>query len=96
MSLRELLTLKREEILAIAARRGAYNVRIFGSVVRGEERKHSDVDFLVDFTPGTSLLTHAGLIVDLRKLLGRNVDVVRERGLRPRVRERILGEAVPL
>lgn len=96
MTLREQLTQKREEILAIAARRGASNVRIFGSVVRGEERKNSDVDFLVDFTPETSLLTHAGLVVDLQKLLGRKVDVVPAKALKLRIKDRVLSEAVPL
>ncbi len=96
MTLRELLTEKREEILAIAARRGASNVRIFGSVARGEERQNSDIDFLVDFAPETSLLTHAGLVVDLQKLLGRKVDVVRAKSLKPRLKDSVLSEAVPL
>ena len=86
----------REEILAVAARHGARNVRLFGSVARGEAGTSSDVDFLVDLEPGRSLLDLAGLLADLRDLLGRDVDVVTENGLYWLLRRRILHEARPL
>jgi predicted nucleotidyltransferase len=87
---------KRAEILRVAALHGARNVRVFGSVARGEASAESDLDLLVDFDSGRSLLDHAALQMDLEKLLGRRVDVASERGLRPRVRERVLREARPL
>jgi len=92
----ELLKAKREEILRIAARHGARNVRVFGSVVRGEAGPESDVDFLVELEPGRSLLDRIGLMQDLQDLLGRNVDVVTERGLHRYIRDSVLHEAVPL
>jgi len=92
----ELLKEKREEILKIAAKHGARNVRLFGSVARGEADERSDVDFLVDMEPGRSLLDMGGLLMELRDLLGRDVDVVTERGLKPRIRGRVLQEAIPL
>ncbi len=87
---------RRAEILAVARKRGARNVRIFGSVARGDAGPDSDVDILVEFEPGRSLLDHAGLMLDLSELLGCKVDVVTDRGLRPRIRDRVLLEAVPL
>lgn len=96
MNLSELFTHKRDEMLLIAARYGARNVRIFGSVARGEARPGSDVDVLVDLEPGRSLLDLGGLLMELQELLGCGVDVVTEQGLRPRIRERVLREAVPL
>ncbi len=96
MGIDQLLKAKREEILRVAARHGALNVRVFGSVARGDARPDSDVDFLIELERGRSLLDHAGLLVDLEELLGRKVDVVTERGLRPRIRDRVLSEAVPL
>lgn len=87
---------KREQILAAAARRGAHNVRVFGSVVRGEADARSDIDFLVEMEPGRSLLDMGGLLVDLQALLNHQVDVVTEHGLRERVRNQALREAVPL
>ena len=71
-------------------------MRVFGSVARGEVMPDSDVDFLVDMEPGRSLLDLGGLLMDLQELLGRRVDVVTEQGLRSRVRERVLREAMPL
>lgn len=88
------LALVRAEILAAAARHGATNVRVFGSVARGDADATSDVDFLVDFEPGRSLLDLAGLLVDLEDLLGHPVDVVTEPGLKARIRQRVLAEAV--
>lgn len=96
MGIDELLRAKREEILCIAAQHGARNVRIFGSVARGQAGPNSDVDVLVDLEPGRSLLDLGGLLMDLRDLLGCNVDVVTEKGLRERIRDRVLREAVPL
>jgi uncharacterized protein len=96
MSLNELLEEKREDILRIAAKRGAYNVRVFGSVARGQDDSKSDIDLLVDLEPGRSLFDLGGLLMDLQELLDHKVDVVTERGLRERIRERVLKEAVPL
>jgi hypothetical protein len=84
---------KKQEILKIAAKHGACNVRIFGSVARGEARADSDVDFLVDMEPGRTLFDMGGLLMDLRDLLGLEVDVVTEHGLKPRIRDRVLKEA---
>jgi predicted nucleotidyltransferase len=92
----QLLREKREEILATAARHGARDVRVFGSVARGKARPDSDVDFLVTMEPGRSLLDLGALLMDLRDLLGREVDVVTEAGLRARIRPRVLDEARPL
>lgn len=96
MSLDELLKVKRQEILHLAAKHGADHIRVFGSVARGEARPDSDIDLLVDLAPGRSLMDHAALILDLQRLLGCRVDVVTERGLRERVRQKVLAEAVPL
>jgi predicted nucleotidyltransferase len=92
----ELLREKREEILRLAAKHGARNVRIFGSVARGEADDGSDVDFLVELEPDRSLLDHAALLADLEELLGRKVDVVTERSIYWLLRRRILKEARPL
>ncbi len=75
---------------------GARNVRLFGSVVRGEADDKSDVDLLVTLDENTTLLNHAALIEDLEELLGRKVDVASDRGLRPRIKDRVLSEAVTL
>ena len=96
MNLEDLLKTYRNEILQIASRYGATNVRVFGSVARGESDSFSDIDLLVEFEPGTTLLDHAGLELDLETLLGIKVDVVSDNGLRERVRERVLREAVAL
>ncbi len=87
---------KRKEILRIAAQHGAQNVRIFGSTARGEAEEDSDIDVLVDLEAGRSLFDLGGLLMDLQDLLGRKVDVVTEKGLRTRIRDRVLREAVPL
>jgi hypothetical protein len=94
MDKNELLMAKREEIPQIAARYGAHNVRVFGSVARGEAGPESDIDFLVDMEPGRSLFDLGGLLMDLKKLLGVEVDIVTEQGLRTRIREHVLREAV--
>lgn len=88
-----LLKGKREEILRIATRHGARNVRVFGSVARGEAGEQSDIDLRVEFEPGRSLLDHAALVVDLEELLAGRVDVVSEEGLYWLLRRRILKEA---
>ncbi len=86
----------RDAILRVAASHGARRVRVFGSVARGEADEGSDVDFLVDLEKGRSLFDLGGLLMDLQDLLGRPVDVVTENGLKARIRDRVLGEAVPL
>ena len=92
----EELSKKREEIMNIAIEHGAYNVRVFGSVARGQAVADSDVDILVEMEEGRSLFDLGGLLMDLQDLLGCNVDVVTEKGLRSRIRSKVLREAVPL
>lgn len=87
---------RREEILAIARRYGAHDVRIFGSVARGDQREDSDLDFIVRFEPDRSLFDHGALICDLEELLGVNVDVVSERGMRDHLRSYAEKEAIAL
>jgi predicted nucleotidyltransferase len=96
MTLQDLRTTRRDAILKTAAKRGARQVRVFGSVVRGDSRPDSDVDFLVAMEPGRTLFDLSGLVLDLQGLLGGPVDVVTENGLRDRIRDRVLAEAVPL
>lgn len=96
MTAEELLKTKRQEILRVAAQYGARNVRVFGSVARGEADDRSDIDLLVDMEPGRSLLDLGGLQYELERLFGRPVDVVTERGLKARIRDRILREAIPV
>jgi predicted nucleotidyltransferase len=96
MDIDEILKDKREEILRIAAKHGAYNVRIFGSVARGEASQESDVDFLVDMEPGRSLFDHVALLQDLEELLGMKVDVATEDALHWYIRDQVLSEAIPL
>jgi uncharacterized protein len=93
VTLKEALREKRDDILRIAAQHGALNVRVFGSVARGEERPESDVDFLVEMEKGRSLLELSGLWLDLEELLGRKVHVAEPEGLHWYVRDRILQEA---
>jgi predicted nucleotidyltransferase len=87
---------RRQEILGYAASHGARNVRVFGSVVRGDADAASDVDLLVEMEPGRSLLDLVGLWQDLEDLLGTHVDVLSDGGVSPHLRERIYAEAVPL
>ena len=91
-----MLAEKRDEISEIAARHGARNVRVFGSVARGDDGAASDVDLLVDAGPDTSAWFPAGLILDLEGLLDRRVEVVTERALLASLREQVLREARPL
>jgi uncharacterized protein len=96
MGIDDLLGSRREEILRLAAKHGARNVRIFGSAARGEADATSDLDFLIELEPGHNLLDMGGLLMDLQSLLERPVDVISEKGLRPSIRARVLREAVPL
>jgi predicted nucleotidyltransferase len=96
MALDEHLKDKREEILRLCATYGARNLRIFGSVARGDSDTMSGYDFLVELEPGRSLFDLGGLQYELERLLGRSVDVVTERGLKARIWERVPREAVPL
>ncbi len=96
MNTRQFLEGKRDEILRIASAHRARNLRVFGSVARDEGDENSDIDFLVELEPGCGLLEHAALIRELEELLGRKVDVVSEKGLRSRIRDRVVREAVPL
>jgi uncharacterized protein len=96
MDLNYLLTSRREEILSIAAKHGARNVRVFGSVARGEAGEESDIDLLVDVGPGRTPFFPGGLLVDLEELLGCKVDVATPEGLHWYVKDRVLKEAVPL
>ena len=84
---------KRQEILHIAERHGAHNIRVFGSVARGEDQPESDLDLLVDMASGRSLLDLVGLGQDLEELLDRKVDVVTDASLHPALSERIRAEA---
>jgi uncharacterized protein len=96
VTIEKLLREKREEIRRIAAKHGAKNVRVFGSVALGEAGSKSDVDILVDTGPETSSWFPAGLVLDLEEILGCRVEVVTENGLNPHLKERVLQEAVPL
>ena len=96
MTLTQILHDKREAIQRIAAAHGAYNLRVFGSMARGEATPQSDLDLLIDVSATTSAWFPAGLILDLEEVLGCHVDVVTERALHPALRDRVLREAVPL
>ena len=96
MTLGELRSRHRDRILSLARERGAHNVRVFGSVARGEQGTNSDVDFLVDFEPGRSLLDLTGLWLDLEGALGCKVDVVSSRGIKPRLASEVMRDAVSL
>jgi uncharacterized protein len=96
MSARQNIQDRREEILRVAARHGAGNVLLFGSVARGDETPESDIDLLVDVTGETTAWFPGSLVADLEDLLGRPVQVVMRRSLSPLIRESVLREAVPL
>lgn len=95
-SLLERVRARREEILALAARRGATNVRVFGSVARGEEGPDSDLDLLVDMEEDRSLLDLGGLLMDLESTLNLPVQVATPEMLHWYIRDRVLVEALPL
>lgn len=96
MNLQQLLEENRDAIQRLAAEHGAYNLRVFGSTARGDFRPDSDIDLLVEFEPGRSLIDRVALKQDLEDLLGCKVDIIRESGLREVVREHVLREAVAL
>lgn len=96
MDMDDLISNRKERILALAAKHGALNIRLFGSVAQGSADEKSDIDFLVDLEPGRSLFDLGGLLMDLQELLGRNVDVVTEKGLHWYIRDKILEEAKSL
>lgn len=92
----DLLRRKKAQLVALAAAHGARNIRIFGSVARGEESVNSDVDLLVEMEEGRSLYDLVGLQLDIEELLGKKADVLTEGGINRYLRERILAEARPL
>ena len=96
MAIAKAVSDKREEILKVAALRGARNVRLFGSMARGDEGADSDVDLLVDMEDGRSLLDLSHLLQDMEELLGCRVHLVEPEALHWSIRERIIKEAVPL
>jgi predicted nucleotidyltransferase len=93
MGISEIVQDKREQILALAAKHGASNIRVFGSVANGTANQNSDIDFLVDLEKGRSLFDLGGLLMDLQQLLNRSVDVLTENGLHWYIKDRILNEA---
>lgn len=96
MGTAEIIQDKKEQILALAAKYGASNLRVFGSVANGTADEKSDVDILVDLEKGRSLFDLGGLLMDLQQLLNRKVDVVTENGLHWYIKERVLREAKPI
>jgi uncharacterized protein len=97
MTLLDTLRAKREQILEIAAKHGAYNVRVFGSVARGEETAESDIDFLVDYDLNNRTAWFpVRLIRDLENVLDMRVDIVTVKGLKARIRDEVLNESVAL
>ena len=96
MKANDLLKDRREDILRVAAQHGAQKVRVFGSAARGDAGPDSDLDFLVEFEEGRSLLDVTALWQDLEELLGRKVDIVEPEGLHWYIRDRVLREALPL
>lgn len=96
MGIEEILLPFREEILKIAAKYGAYNIRVFGSVARSEARDNSDVDFLVEMETGRNLLDRIGLKQELEELLGRSVDIAKTSNLHDIIKDKVLREAVTL
>jgi uncharacterized protein len=92
----ELVRKKHEEIVRIAAEHGATQVRLIGSVARGEARPDSDVDLLVTWREGTSLLDHAALMLELESLLGRKVDIASDGWVKPSIRESVYRDAIAL
>ncbi|MBC8481135.1 MAG: nucleotidyltransferase family protein [Planctomycetes bacterium] len=96
MGIQEIISDQKDQILAIATKYGARNIRIFGSVARGTADQSSDVDFLVDFEEDRNLFDLSGFLMDLQKLLHRKVDIVTEKGLHWYIKDDILKEAKPL
>ena len=96
LKLDEVVMPNRDRILQTAALHGARRIRVFGSVARRQDDADSDIDFLVEMEPGRSLFDLGGLLMELEQLLNTKVDVVTEKGLKERIRERVLNEALPL
>lgn len=96
MRIDEIISSKRDEILRLAKKHGARNIRVFGSAARGEAGPDSDVDFLVEMEPGRSLMDHVALLQDLEEILDCKVDVVSEKALHWYIRDRVLREAKSL
>ena len=96
MGIPEIIGNHKDQILALAAKHGAYNVRVFGSVAQGTADESSDIDFLVDLEDGRSLFDLGGLLMDLQNLLQRQVDVLTEQSLHWYIRNKVLDEAKPL
>ena len=96
MTLDEIRRSKRERLLSLAAHHGATNVRVFGSIARGDSVSSSDIDFLVDLAPDRTFMDLGGLLMDMQGEIGIAVDIATEQILRPEVRARVLAEAVPL
>ena len=96
MGIPEIIGNRKDQILALAAKHGAYNVRVFGSVAQGTADETSDIDFLVDLEDGRSLFDLGGLLMDLQNLLQRQVDVLTEQSLHWYIRNKVLNEAKPL
>ncbi len=94
--LTQLLQDKKAEIIEAAARNGANDIRVFGSIARGDAHDESDIDFLVEFEKGRSALDEVGLIEELEQLLGRKVHVVTPGALHRVIRDKVLAEAMPL
>jgi predicted nucleotidyltransferase len=87
---------KKEEILAIAQKYGASNIRIFGSCARGDINPESDIDFLMDIEKGHSLFHRIQLMQELEDLLGTKIDIAKPENLHSRIRDQVLEEAIPL
>jgi predicted nucleotidyltransferase len=96
MGILEIIGNHKDQILALAAKHGAYNVRVFGSVAQGTADESSDIDFLVDLEDGRSLFDLGGFLMDLQSLLQRKVDVLTEQSLHWYIRNKVLNEAKPL
>ena len=96
MGIPEIIGNHKDQILALAAKHGAYNIRVFGSVAQGTADETSDIDFLVDLEEGRSLFDLGGLLMDLQNLLQRQVDVLTEQSLHWYIRNKVLNEAKPL
>jgi uncharacterized protein len=91
---KEILRQRRDDITRLAAKHGATNIRVFGSVARDQAKQDSDLDLLIDVGPNTSSWFPAGLILDLETLLGCRVEIVTEKGLNPELRDQVLSEAI--
>lgn len=92
----ERLRAQKADIVTVAVKYGASNIRVFGSVARGEANEQSDIDLLVDLEPGRSLIDHIGLMQDLADLLGRSVEVATPSTLHERIKDRVMQDVIPL